>query len=268
MNVFRREFSFQLRYTLIWTIVLLLWALMFIPVTGQIMEEMDTIIQFFDKFPKALLRTFNMDAEMFSKPEGVFGSEGMSFAYILGGIFASLLAGRVFAREYEEKTIEYLLVKPLSRRSLFVQKALCMVLFLLFSGVLFGGSIQLLFRAFIGPKYTFSATVLLGFALYEIVVMLFFGAISALVSVIAQSTTLNTAISMALVIFMYFGSTLVDLNPALGWMRYASIFPYIPLIDTVKNEQVFWANSLWIAALSGVILLVALRVFEKKEIRI
>ncbi len=54
---------------------------------------------------------------------------GYDFIYILTGIFASVMAGGIFAKEFEKKTIEFLLVKPISRKQVFRQKALALLIF-------------------------------------------------------------------------------------------------------------------------------------------
>jgi ABC-2 type transport system permease protein len=267
MNIFKKELKWNLKFFLIWLSVFLLWEWMYVPITGQFMGEISTFVTFLDKLPKALLKAFNMDAQMLTKPEGLFGSEGMSFLYILGAVFSATLAGNLFAKEYEQKTIEFLLIKPLSRISIFLQKFSVFFLFISISFAAFTVNLFLLFHIFIGPKIAFDYGILFAFGLYAYVVMAFFGSLSIFLSIMTQKSSINTTVSLALIIFMYFGASLAETFKVTSWIGWLSIFKFIPLMDTVKEGKIFWENSLLIFLISLAGVFLCAWIFNRKEIK-
>ncbi|OAA29149.1 hypothetical protein AT15_03935 [Kosmotoga arenicorallina S304] len=265
-NIYRKEFKWNLRSFIIWTTIFVAFALMYIPLTDQILQQSEAMLKFIEKMPKLLLQIFSFEPELLTKPEGLFGSEGMSFVYILSAVFSSMLAGSMFSKEFEQKTIEYLLVKPCSRLTVFLSKLSVMFSFILILAGTFTFFEIRLFDAFVTQEY--SVRILYAFGLYALTVQVFFAALATMISVIVQKSSLNTSISIGLIIFMYFGDSLGRSFENLEWMSIISIFRYIPLIDTIKNNQIMLGNSLIIILISGVFLLAGGLIFSRTDIKL
>jgi len=266
MNIIVREIRSKLRTFIIWIGIITLFILMYIPFTNQFLEESETMVKFLEKVPKFLLKAFSIDVELFSMPEGIFGSEGMSFIYILVGVFASMMAGGIFAKEFEEKTIEYILVKPISRKYLFRQKVLALLIFVLFLSLIFTIGTLAFFKIFVTVGY--SQKVLFGFGLYVLTIQIFFSSIAVLLSVIFQRSSLTTSISLGILIFMYFGNALASTIEKIRWLEKICVFHYLPLTDTIVKRQIFGMNALMIIVVSMGILFVSQKIFEREDILI
>jgi len=266
MNLFKKDFKYNFRGLLIWSIIIFSFALLYIPFTEKILSDSAQMIQILDKFPKAFLKSFNIDTESFSTPEGFFGSEGMSFIFILTGLFAATLSGSLFAKEFENKTIEYLLIKPFSRTKIFIQKALVLIFNILILNFIFNFSVLYLFSVFVSSEY--DKSILFGFGLYVFVVELFFGALGILFSILFQKSSLTTSLSLGILFIMFFGETTASEIKVIEPLAKLSIFHYISLIETVKNHKIYLSNSFIIMILSFIIMYVALKIFEKKNILI
>ena len=266
MNIIVREIRSKLRTFIIWIGIITLFILMYIPFTNQFLEESETMVKFLEKVPKFLLKAFSIDVELFSMPEGIFGSEGMSFIYILVGVFVSMMAGGIFAKEFEEKTIEYILVKPISRKYLFRQKVLALLIFVLFLSLIFTIGTLAFFKIFVTVGY--SQKVLFGFGLYVLTIQIFFSSIAVLLSVIFQRSSLTTSISLGILIFMYFGNALASTIEKIRWLEKICVFHYLPLTDTIVKRQIFGMNALMIIVVSMGILFVSQKIFEREDILI
>jgi ABC-2 type transport system permease protein len=238
---------------------------MYLPMTNLIMEEMGELMKFVEKMPEFLLKMFNFEPEVFSKPEGIFGSEGMTFVYILSAVFAAGLAGSVFSKEFENKTIEYLLVKPLKRATVFSAKSLMMLTFIGILTGIFTLSMLVAFGIFI--KMAYSLNILYSFGLYTLSVLVFFAGMSTLISCITKKSSLNTSISIGITIFMYFGDSFGRSFESVSWLAKMSIFNYIPLADTVMNDRMYLLNSIIIIILGLVMFTAAFFVFDKSDIK-
>ena len=265
-NIYRKEFKWNLRSFIIWTSIFVAFSFMYIPLTDQLIQQSGAMLKFIEKMPKLLLQMFSFEPELLTRPEGLFGSEGMSFVYILSAVFASILAGSMFSKEFEQKTIEYLLVKPGSRLTVFLSKLSVMFSFIILLTGIFTLFEVKLFDVFVHQEY--STKILYAFGLYALTVQVFFAAVATLVSVIVQKSSLNTSISIGLIIFMYFGDSLGRSFENLEWMSIISIFRYIPLIDTIKNNQIMLGNALTIMLISAIFLFAGAWVFKKTDIKL
>jgi ABC-2 type transport system permease protein len=239
---------------------------MYIPISNQLLSQSGDLLKFINNMPKFLLESFNFNEQMFSKPEGIFGSEGMSFVYILGAVFSAMLISKVFANEYEKGTIEYLCVKPISRSSLYITKFTNIMINILFLNILFTISVVSMFAIFM--EYDYNPNILLGFGIYSLTVQIFFSSISVIISILTQNSSSNMGISIGILIFMYFGDTMANMIDATSWIKYFSIFHYIPLMETVLEEKVFWINSLLIILISLGIYYFSYYLFKNKDINI
>ncbi len=265
LNIYKKEFKWNFVSLLIWTAVFMGFIFMYLPMTNLILEEMEELMKFVEKMPQFLLKMFNFEPEVFSKPEGIFGSEGMTFVYILSAVFAAGLAGNVFSKEFENKTIEYLLVKPVKRSTVFYAKSLMMFSYIGILTGIFTISLLSAFNIFI--KIPYSENILYAFGLYTLSVLIFFSGMSTLISCITKKSTLNTSISIGITIFMYFGDSLGRSFESVNWLAKISIFNYIPLADTVINDRMYLMNSIIIMILGIIMYTIAYFIFDKSDIK-
>ena len=266
MNLFLKEFRWNLKSLLIWIIIFVAFALMYIPITDHLIAQADDMIQFMERLPEVLLQMFHLDTEIMTRPEGIFGGEGMSFVYILSAIFAAMMANSLFAKEFENKTIEYLLVKPVSRTAVYISK---LAVILACSGILisaFTFSIIGLFSVFI--DVTYNVRLLYGFGLYALAVQLFFAGISSVIAILSQKSAVTISLSIGLVIFMYFGDTLSSIFDQIRWLGRLTVFNYIPLVETIKNDNVMVGNALLIMLSSVVFFAIALWAFRRIDVKV
>src|SRR6056297_2292297 len=266
LNIFRNEIRNNLWFFLIWCGVFIGFIFMYLPMTNLILDEIDDLMIFVEKMPEFLLKMFSFEPEVFNKPEGIFGSEGMSFIYILSAVFAANLAGAVFSKEFEEKTIEFLLVKPVKRWHVFFEKTFLMLTMIVLLSGLFTVFQFLGFNWFISEAY--SPKILLSFGLYTFSVLTFFAGLSTLISCITKKSNANISISIGIIIFMYFGDSLGRSFESVIWLAKMSIFNYIPLAETIIHERMYFSNAIIISLIGLLLFLSGFFVFNRSDIEI
>jgi len=266
LNLLKKELKFTYKSLILWTLLFVLFTAMYIPISNQLLSQSGDLMKFVQSMPKFLLESFNFNEQMFTKPEGIFGSEGMSFVYILGAVFSAMLISKVFASEYEKGTIEYLCVKPISRSTLYITKFTNIIINILFLNIAFTISVLSMFAIFM--EYDYNPQILLGFGIYSLTVQIFFSSISVIISILTQNSSSNMGISVGILIFMYFGDTMANMISATSWIKYFSIFHYIPLMETVLEDKVFWMNSIFIILISIGIYYFSYYLFKNKDINI
>ncbi|KAF2955385.1 MULTISPECIES: ABC transporter permease subunit [Marinitoga] len=266
MNLIKKEFKFNFKNLFIWIIVITLFNLMFISLSDIISEENSAFMNLLKRMPKTFLDAFNMDPETLLRPEGMLGTEGMTFMFIFFGLYASMLASKLFAGEYDNKTIEYLLIKPYSRNKIFSHKVSIILINTIILFLVFLGTEFWFFNQFV--ERDFSNNVLFAFALYLLVIEFFFAAIATLISTLIKTRKLTNSISLGLLFFMYFGYTVTEGVQNTELLRKLSVFYYIPVRDTLKNETVYLLNSFIIIIIAFIVFFVSQKIFEKQDISV
>ncbi|WP_129409153.1 ABC transporter permease subunit [Marinitoga lauensis] len=266
MNLIKKEFKFNFKSLFIWIIVITVFNLMFIGLSDLISDENATYVSFIKRMPKAFLDAFNMDPETLFRAEGLLGTEGMTFMFIFFGLYASMLSSKLFAGEYNNKTVEYLLIKPYSRKKIFFNKVYVILINILILFLVFLGTEFWFFNQFVKSDY--NNNILFAFALYLLVVEIFFASIAALLSILVKTRKLTNSISLGILFFMYFGYTITEGVKNTELFRKLSIFYYIPIKDTLKNGNIYFLSSIIIIFISFILFFLSQRIFEKQDIMI
>lgn len=122
MNVYFFELKAQLRSFITWTIALVALCAAFIgAVLPLYMNEKVSFQRMLDSFPASFTKIFGIDTQ------NIFGFEGFySFIFLYLGMAAAIMAASftisIFYREKRTKSLDFLLVKPRTRSSLFFSK--------------------------------------------------------------------------------------------------------------------------------------------------
>ena len=134
----KRELKINLKSLIIWTgILVLMFALIFAIYPSLINEETKYMItKMMDTMPDDILATFNMDIVGIETAYGWFKTEGYTFLTLIGGLYAAIVGATILVKEENDKTIEFLISKPISRESIVTSKILCgMINILILSGL-------------------------------------------------------------------------------------------------------------------------------------
>ncbi|NUV00080.1 hypothetical protein XO12_08250 [Marinitoga sp. 1154] len=264
MTLIKKEFKFNFKNLFIWIIVITLFNMLYAGLTDFMIKELEFFVKFLERMPKQFLSAFNMDVQILSKPEGLIGSEGMTFMFIFFGLYASMLSSKIFAGEFDNKTIEYLLIKPYSRSKIYINKIFVIFIDIVLLALVFYGSIVMFFLMYVDQDY--SNLVLFGFFLYLLTTEIFFASISVLISLFFQKRKLTNSITLGLLFFMYFGVTVTEGVKNTEFLRRISVFYYMPIRDIVLNQKIYYFNIFMIIILSLLIVSIARKIFEKKDI--
>ncbi|SHH53266.1 ABC transporter permease subunit [Thermosipho atlanticus] len=261
--LFQKELKSNIKIFLIWTFVLFFFAALIAPFINGVMEDADSLKDFINSLPKFMLNLLNI-SENFITPEGFFSAKVMFMAEIFAGIFAIILAVNVFTSEYETKTIEYLLVKPLTRNKIFFKKFLVLFVYYTIFASVFCLSVLWLFKIYV--HYEYNSSILAGFALYLYVIEIFFGALTVLFSVLFQKSFITISLSSGIFLIMFIADIFGNAMKKLEWIRYFTLFKYISLGDTIQYEKVYILNSLFFILIGLAVFLLASKIFKNEDI--
>jgi ABC-2 type transport system permease protein len=261
MNIFRREMKANRKSLIIWSI-----GVIFMVASGMgkysslegTGQSMNALMADMPKSLQAIMGTASFDL---SKPIGYYG---LLFLYlaVMAAIHAVMLGANIISKEERDKTVEFLLVKPLSRNRMVTSKLLAVLMnLLIFNLVTFASSVLMVQKYADGADLTGEITMLMvGMFILQLIFMVIGTAVASVYKNPKKATTLSTAI---LLIFFIL-SIAIDMNEKLEGLKYITPFKYYDAKD-ILNEGAFDTLYLGLSAVLIIGLLAVTYVFYRKR---
>ncbi|RAP74418.1 ABC transporter permease subunit [Paenibacillus montanisoli] len=261
-----REFRRNLKGLVIWSIIMAGIILMYLSIYPEFAKSQQGMEEMMNTLPEGMKKAFGMDRLSMGSLLGFYGIEIHLMTTLLGSIFASLLASNIVAKEQHEKTIEFLLSKPITRSSIITQKLAAVVInVLLFNVVIVAASL-------LGFQFSKDNDVSLEtFFLLESAVLLMhltFASVSFLFSAMLKRTRSVVSMSLGLVFITYFFSIISGVSDHLTWLKYVSPFKYAEAAAIISDR---YFDPLYISIMGAVIVCCALFAYwyySKKNITV
>jgi len=216
------------------------------------------------EYPQAILDAFGVAGVSLADPRGFFGAEFFSLGPLVLGAFVVFASTAALAGEESGGTMEMLAALPVGRRSMFIQKAIAVLIaaIMIIALTTLGWAASVPFVD-LGRELTIAKLVggtfaQVPFAAFMIAAGLLFGAV-------APSRSTAAACTGGLLIIAYLIVAIGSAVESIEDVRYASPYYYADLqgvlIDGVKVEHqlVLWATTL-------VVFVLALVAFEGREL--
>lgn len=195
---------------------------------------------------------------------GFYSVNNIIYMMVLGSIFSIVISCNILLKEEYNKTAEYLLTRPLSRKTIFLTKLLVIIIQVFFLNVMTSLvgyiSMKLVFEGY------FSLSAFLILSLYTFLLNLLFVAIGLCISVFVKKAKPITTIGIALVLFFYFLFTISKITVTASDIGYISPFKYVRTDVISDNYSLELWRLLYFAGSSAILVLVAFRYYQHKDI--
>lgn len=227
--------------------------------TIQTIEGLEEMLA---SYPKELMAFFGELGQL-STPTGYFGTYYSSYMPIIVGIFSVAAAAGLLAGDEEKGTLDLVLAHPVSRSGLFWGRWLGYVV----------ATILILFIGYLGwavtlPYTSMPVTVLGLLQAFAplLALLLLFGSLSLLLSMILPSARLATMVSGGLLVANFLLVGLAQINDRLEPIMDVTPFAFFQGGDAINGLNWSWFVGLLVAGL----LLVALAwfLFQRRDIRV
>lgn len=125
--MFKRELKINLKSFCIWCgILLAFFGVIFLVYPSLMSSDMSNQMNdMLAMFPPEMLAAFNMDLVGIESVFAWMQTEGYMFLTLLGGIYAALLGANILLKEENDKTIEFLYARPVSRSQIVTSRVVC-----------------------------------------------------------------------------------------------------------------------------------------------
>ncbi len=197
--------------------------------------------------------------------KGFVGLEYYGWSWMLTGLFIAYLSVSLIASDFENKRMDVMFSAPISRRRYLLEKFTAMsfiallIVLVQIAGLTWG-------LASINTLDEFSANAVLLSLIGSLPFLMVIAAVGIATAVLFQKVRTGMGITFAFVFAEFFLYTFGGFSKSLEWMKTISIFKYWDYFSVIIDD-LFKAGDFFILTLVAIVLIIiAIRVFEKKDI--
>jgi ABC-2 type transport system permease protein len=264
MIVLYRELRKAQKALWIWFAVLGGLILMMLSMYPEFSKSTESINELLESYPEALKSAFNMDQLGFETVIGFYAIEGYLFATLFGSIFAVMLAANIVVKEESDKTAEFLLAKPITRKEVITEKLLAVFLAITEFNLLLS---LITFIGFnIGSDEAIDTAVFILICIGPFLLHLTFASIAFLISTIMKKSRNIISISLGIVFITYFLNILSSISDKLEFIKYVSPFEYVDAAALINDQAISSIYLVIMAVIIGLTVTLSYNVYQKKDI--
>ena len=260
MTLFLHEMKRNLKALIIWTLVIgfILAVCVFVypEMRGQ-MNEMTDMFASMGSFTSA----FGLDELNFGEFMGYFGIECGNTLGLGGVLFAAILGITALSKEEKEKTAEFLLTHPVSRKSILTSKLFSVITQIFILNICIT-AIVLPTALTIGEDVDVKALVLLFLAYF--ILQIEVGCITFGISAYLRGGSIMLGIGIGLL--MYFINLVANLVSSLEILKFFTPFSYADGAYIINNGGYEWKYILTGAVMMAVSLVLGFVKYNRKDI--
>lgn len=233
MNIYLREMKAHRKSMIIWSVAMTF--LIFAGITkyrAGIATGVGSFNEMMAQMPKSLQNLFGVGLFDLSKLVDYFG---ILFLYIalVAGIHAVMMGNGMIAKEERDKTVEFLLVKPVSRKTILTAKLLAAFSMVLILNVVTWIATYAAFTQFSEGEAFQTPIFHLMAGLFGL--QLVFMILGAFLAAVSGKYKRSSPIATGILLFMFFLSIVIDISGKIDYLKYSSFFKYFDAKDILKN---------------------------------
>ena len=232
MNIFKREMKANLKSLIIWCV-----CFAFLVITGMIKYagtngDSQALTNVIDQIPPFLKALFGLGTYDITTLIGYFGVV-LFYLVLLAAVHASFVAAHIISKEEQEKTTEFLLVKPISRSKILISK-----IFAVFVNIIIVNIVSLISSLIIVSMMSkgvdYSTTIVLMFVeMFAVQIIFLF--VGTAIATLSHKPKLAGSRATVVLVSAFLLSGLIDMFSELGFLRGFTPFKYFNGADIIKN---------------------------------
>ncbi len=262
MNMFLHELRSYRKTTAVWTASLVAVSVLFIAMYAAIRPDLNEFKTYIENMPVGMRMAFGISPKYITTLEG-FYSFSFVFVVLFGAIQAMHLGTSIISKEVRDKTADFLLTKPVTRKSIITAKLLAAL-----SCIIITNAVYLPVTTIAASTVKVNSSSMTKFFMISITmlfVQIIFLSIGFMISAAAPKIRSVISVSLSIV----FGFYIIGmLGAVIGEeaVRYLSPLKYFDVMYIIKNTS-YEASF---AALGGIIAIISIiagyNLYLKKDI--
>ena len=229
MTILKHEFRQGRTAFWIWTGVISVMLSVCVFLYTEVRGEMDAVTNLFSSFG-SFTAAFGMDRLNFGTMEGFYAIECGSMLGIGGAFYAAITAVNMLSKEESNKTADFLLTHPVSRRRILSEKLLAIFAQLMLMNLIILG-MSLLSILVIGEPVPWKSLLLLHFAYY--LLQLEISGICYGISAFVRRGSVGIGLGIA--VLLYFVNLISNLSESASVLKFFTPFAYCDGADIITT---------------------------------
>ncbi len=237
MNILRFELRRNFRTFLVWTVSIVLFAGYMLSIyQASFAQAGKGIGEFVKVFPESMRKAFGMDRLDLTTLLGYFGTEVHVMIILFGAMYGALLSSSLLSKEENDKTVEFLLARPIARSEMVTQKLAAFVVYVtLFTGVTWATSYAAM-EIYAKESYDARAFWLLGGM--TLLAILAIAALGFLGSVFVTRNRAVYSASLGFVLGLYALQIVADVSEKANFLKFVTPFKWASAADILPTGKV------------------------------
>ncbi len=264
MNMFLHELRSIRKAFIIWNIALSGTVIIMLSMFGSISGSVDSFREILDSYPQEILKALNFSFDSLTSALGYYAYILGNIGLMLAAIQAMNLGVSLISKENRMKTSDFLLTKPVLRKSVIHAKLSAALVNILATNIILNIVSFLMIHLVKTNEISLKTFFMLNFAV--LLVQLFFLTLGMLVATVSKKIKSVIAVSLGTVFGLFVLGTLgaiLDIEK----FRYLSPFKYINLMEVVLENQYEWTYIGISVALTLLFTIATYVIYQKKDIQ-
>lgn len=263
LNLYFTEVKRNRKNLITWTLIAIGFTGLVLGIFPSMADMGKDIIALMENLPDELAKALGMDANTWTNILGFYSTYYGIYIILLVGIFCMSTGATIVSKEERDRTAEFLLTKPLSRRQIYKEKimallTLTMIIFLIQS------TVATILIATLAETVSWKAFTIMH--THGLVLIVFFTSMGVLISFFFQPKKNFMGMVVGIIFGSYFLNAVSRTTASIEWLGYISPFRYLDFDPLNPEYSLNWLGIIVFLALSGILIFAALRLFEKKDI--
>lgn len=265
MNILKRELRVNLNNLIVWTVILAGLGILVMVFFPSLARQAATLEKVMSSLPRGVLLAFGLEKISMADIMGFYATNQYTTVTLLGSIYAILLSSSMLSKEESEKTIEFLLSKPVRRRDIVTSKLLAVAILIIAFNLLIT---LIMYITLLAVKTNdFSMKIFLLLSLGSLLLHLTFAAIGYLLSALAHRNS-PTPLGLAIVLVTYFLAIASALSSKLDFLKYLSPFKYVDAVDILTKAAIPIDYLLLMAIIDATAIALTYFIYQRKDFAI
>jgi len=266
MNILPRELRINISNLIIWTMILAGLGILVMVFFPSLARQAATLEKVMSSLPRGVLLAFGLEKISMTDLLGYYAANQYTTVTLFGSIYAILLSSAMLAKEESEKTIEFLLSRPISRWKIVSAKLLAIVILVLIFNLLIT---FIMYITLVAVKtQDFSLKVFLLLSAGSFLLHLTFASIGYLLSALARGNRPLTPAALAVVLITYFLGIASALSARLDFLKFLSPFKYVDAVDILIHENIASNYLLLIIVINLAAIALTYLLYQRKDFAI
>jgi len=263
-NLYKKELKRNRKNLIIWTSIVLVFTILVLSIFPYMKNIGDQMAKMMSELPEGMTMAMGIDAQTFNSILGMYNTYYGIYIVVLLSIYAASTAAIILSKEERDKTAEFLLTKPISRKEIFVSKFF--VLFTLVSiAYLVQTIIAVVFITMFGGD-DMMWPVFITMHTHGLILILFFTCVCLFISMLLKPKKSYMGLTVGIVFGSYFLDKIAKATDVMDWIGYISPFRYLNFSVSDPNYGVHIIAVFLSLLVSIILIILSNKLYSKKDI--